>query len=70
MMTKKDFIKAAEITRCSRPNDRLAIRESFIALFITNNPKFDIARFDAACMPKTEIDLAREVAATLSYKKR
>ena len=78
MVTKKDYDKAAKIVRaycvnsCSSEQleDARWMRMGFIELFSNDNPKFDCARFDAACMPKTDINLAREVAASLSYKKR
>lgn len=52
MMTKKDYIRAAESIR-AREWVLLADRESavraFVAFFQGDNPRFDVARFTLAC---------------------
>jgi hypothetical protein len=59
MATSKDYDRAAEIMREKRsevfarlPDKALnALEDAFVQLF-EGNPKFDAARFRAACKPK------------------
>jgi hypothetical protein len=54
-MTKKDYIKAAEIVSGSkwdskvRPAERKRMAEAFVKLFEGDNPRFDRSRFLEAC---------------------
>lgn len=55
MMTKKDYIRAAEIIReraQEYPAGHLVLKElttAFIVLFKDDNPRFDVFRFHEAC---------------------
>ena len=59
-MTRKDYVKAAEIVRNAAKFDRrsnvtiLAIQNAFIALFRGDNPRFQIDRFISACQPTND----------------
>jgi hypothetical protein len=62
MMTKKDYIRAAAITRTyyqqAGSNARMLggadnVRDAFISLFQSDNPRFDVERFRTACEPET-----------------
>ena len=59
-MTKKDYERAALIAqrRWRAEFDvyvRSAIIESFVELFAGDNPRFDEARFRAACVPGANV---------------
>jgi len=56
MMTKKDYIRAAEICRDDYAGDR-NVMNAFIELFTGDNPSFDVERFALACEP--EVGLRR-----------
>ena len=54
MMTKKDYIRAADIVRAhfeARPRVMPveALTETFVAFFRGDNPRFDVDRFREAC---------------------
>lgn len=50
MQTRKHFIAAAElISRIENPAERKALAEHNATLFAKDNPRFDKARFMAAC---------------------
>ena len=55
-MTRKDYIKAAEIARWQFSHGEakvfIGIREAFVELFRGDNPRFDVERFRAACEEK------------------
>lgn len=53
MMTKKDYIRAAEICRLDYAGDR-KVMYAFIDLFHGDNPNFDAERFAQACEPKDD----------------
>lgn len=56
MMTKKDYIRAAEQVR-NIPLDedsRTFACELFVTFFQGDNPRFDAERFRAACEPKAK----------------
>jgi hypothetical protein len=52
-MTKKDYIRAAEIIRAAEmtKHERALMVSAFCELFRGDNPRFDDARFIAACDP-------------------
>ena len=51
-MTKKDYIRAAEIAQnFDRPLERSAVIAAFVLLFKPDNGNFDESRFIAACRP-------------------
>lgn len=54
-MTKKDYIKAAEIVRQDsiKNGDIFSklMENSFVKLFREDNPRFDESRFRQACKP-------------------
>lgn len=52
-MTKKDYIRAAEIIREARISDkeRSDLVRRFAQFFRDDNPRFDFERFEAACDP-------------------
>ena len=68
-MTKKDYVKAAEITKsyrefavsvqragqvtASAAAQADAVEAAFVALFRNDNPAFDVERFRAACRAGT-----------------
>lgn len=66
-MTKKDYILAAEIVRTHKSLDNIlndgkcgsAVMRAFIAFFTRDNPKFDEARFIAACEEKPMVEGSR-----------
>jgi len=49
-MTKKDYIRAAEICRLSHGSDPRVI-QAFVEFFHGDNPRFDEDRFVEACRP-------------------
>ena len=57
MMSKKDYVRAAEIVRRYAPRDnadienivRKEMTDGFIEFFYGDNPNFDVERFRAAC---------------------
>jgi hypothetical protein len=49
-MTKKDYIKAAEIIRDHGSPPKMV--EAFIEFFTSDNPQFDVDRFIDACVGK------------------
>ena len=58
MMTKKDYIRAAECVRNAHmplgagPTNAMhrdMLRDAFVAFFQGDNPRFDVARFTLAC---------------------
>lgn len=51
MMTKKDYVRAAEICRDEYAGDR-NVMHAFIDLFTDDNPRFDVERFVIACEPE------------------
>jgi hypothetical protein len=56
-MTKKDYIRAAEIVRTEyafNPAAHQTVVSAFISLFNGDNPNFDRDRFVAACKPKVK----------------
>lgn len=64
MMTRKDYEKAAAYVRDNYDTDDMDsrscgcvdlgchVRAAFEALFLNDNPRFDVERFRAACQPK------------------
>lgn len=60
MMSKKEYIRAAEIVRLNRPNGttkalietRNLLEDSFVEFFRGDNPRFDEDRFREACKEK------------------
>jgi hypothetical protein len=48
-LTKKHFIRAAEIVRSLRPESAPIVANSFVRLFEEFNPRFDHQRFLIAC---------------------
>ncbi|HEU5075936.1 MAG TPA: hypothetical protein VFU02_17200 [Polyangiaceae bacterium] len=60
-MTKKDYIRAAEIIRESGAKGKVleTLISSHVALFKSENPRFDESRFRAACDPKRPMIQAR-----------
>ena len=50
MMTKKDYIRAAEICRDEYGSDS-NVAHAFADLFAEDNPRFDEERFFEACRP-------------------
>lgn len=56
MMTKKDYVRAAEIIRRDYMSDANVVR-AFVDFFVDDNPRFDEERFIEACMP--EVSRAR-----------
>jgi len=49
-VSKKDYIKAAEIVRRMRKTDLVgAMMDAFVELFTGDNPQFDERRFRDAC---------------------
>jgi len=57
-MTKKDYIKAAEIVSKIPPMEcgihSLEVENAFTEFFRDDNPRFDEKRFRAACMAPEE----------------
>ena len=53
MMTKKDYIRAAEIIRDDYLSDRNVIA-AFVDFFAEDNPNFDEERFVEACKWQSE----------------
>ncbi len=49
-MTKKDYIKAAEIIRSHGSPTKMV--EAFVEFFTGDNPQFDVDRFIDACVGK------------------
>ena len=53
MMTRKDYVRAAEIVREVQRNgtksQASAVRQAFSSFFRGDNPRFDADRFLAAC---------------------
>lgn len=54
MMTKKDYIKAANIVQAIQTGKNKAlcawqVREAFVVFFSGDNPKFNTERFRIAC---------------------
>lgn len=49
MMTKKHYIKAAEIVKHVPGEYRLIVAEAFVTLFLGDNPRFNKNRFMEAC---------------------
>ena len=45
-MTKKDYIKAAEIIRSHGSPAKMV--QAFVEFFVSDNPRFDVDRFVAA----------------------
>ena len=62
-MTKKDYERAATIVQFMRsglhtPNQEviaLGAEHAFVELFTGDNPRFDEARFRAACIPGANV---------------
>lgn len=58
-MSRKDYVKAASQIRAQRALARTkgerkivdALEASFASMFAADNPRFDLARFKAACDP-------------------
>lgn len=50
-MTRKDYIRAAEIIRDDYLSDRNAIN-AFVDFFVEDNPSFDVERFIEACVAR------------------
>ncbi len=57
-MTRKDYVKVAEIIRRARQRENLGtlppvndgwLEDEFIELFAADNPRFDRRRFELAC---------------------
>ena len=60
-MTKKDYIKAAEIVRAIKSlHDRTVVMYGMAELFQSDNPRFDPDRFKAACDPVSPTLQARK----------
>jgi hypothetical protein len=58
MMTKKDYIRAAEIVRDvarQRAHHVSTVRQAFVLFFQGDNPRFDQSRFVDACEPKAKV---------------
>jgi hypothetical protein len=55
-MTRKDYIAAAKIVRDPGYGyqERIIVRQAFEQLFANDNPRFNQARFQAACIPSKE----------------
>jgi hypothetical protein len=51
MMTKKDYVRAAEICKDDYDSDANVVR-AFVDFFTGDNPRFDVERFVEACMPE------------------
>lgn len=55
MMSKKDYIRAAELIRANYvrlpDSERTVAVETLCAFFLDDNPRFDIGRFREACCP-------------------
>jgi hypothetical protein len=51
MMTKKDYVRAAEICRDDYGSDEHVVK-AFVDFFTGDNPRFDVERFVEACMPE------------------
>ncbi len=47
-MTRKNYEAAAAIVR-ETPENPYTVQEAFVTLFTNDNPRFDAARFRAAC---------------------
>lgn len=55
-MTKKDYERAATIAQEHRPETGWPqIINAFVELFAGDNPRFDEARFRAACIPGANV---------------
>lgn len=57
-MTRKDYEKAAEIVQTYvQPYDAVGecIVDAFAEFFSVDNPRFDVARFRAACIPGANV---------------
>ena len=61
-MTKRDYERAATITQEwalsageDSPDYCRAVEEAFVELFADDNPRFDEARFRAACIPGANV---------------
>ena len=58
-MTKKNYERAATIVQELRARGEnfqsYATKEAFIKLFADDNPRFDEARFRAACIPGANV---------------
>jgi hypothetical protein len=50
-MTKKDYIKAAQIIREHGAPPKMV--EAFVEFFVGDNPQFDVDRFIEACVGKS-----------------
>ncbi len=50
-MTKKDYIRAAELVRTSGESAKVRARmvDTFVRFFRPDNPRFNVDRFLAAC---------------------
>jgi hypothetical protein len=51
MMTKKDYVRAAEICKDDFDSDEHVVK-AFVDFFTGDNPRFDVERFVEACMPE------------------
>ncbi len=53
-MTRKDYLKAAEIVRFHEggPAVKQIVQDAFVALFCSENSRFDKGRFNTACESK------------------
>lgn len=57
-MTRKDYEAAARIVQTIEVlegNERYVAQEAFARLFACDNPRFDVTRFRAACVPGANV---------------
>ena len=54
-MSKKDYERAAEIVQDYCSMNESAVINAFVRLFRDDNPRFDEARFRAACVPGANV---------------
>ena len=55
-MTKKDYERAARIVQRERgPRSAACLVSTFVEFFASDNPRFDEARFRAACVPSASV---------------
>lgn len=69
MMTKKDYVRAAEIIRRDYGSDRNVIG-AFVDFFVDDNSRFDEERFVEACMPERARPAWREEGLGYSRRRR